>query len=161
MHCSLNSTTIIYSNHLFFGEMTFGSPWVKELLREVRIDNQGCAIIALYAMLVLPREIVGQAFATEYASINSFLSANTQHTVSNYKSDEQSVNYIYHIRNAVSHGRIEFRPNDAIVFKDEKTSKNKMYSFSTELPLKHLGELVGQLQNVHLAYISNMNKHGT
>lgn len=153
----------LHNNNLlespFFGEMTFGAPWVKELLCEVGIDNQGCAIIALYAMLVLPREIVGQAFASEYAAINSFLSANTQHTYSSYQSDMPSINYIRHIRNAVSHGRIEFRPNDAIVFKDENMRANE--SFSTELPLNQLGELISRLQNVHLAYIKDMNQRGT
>ena len=85
----------LHNNNLlespFFGKMTFGAPWVKKLLREVGIDNQGCAIIALYAMLVLPREIVGQAFASEYAVINSFLSANTQHTNSSYQLDRPSI----------------------------------------------------------------------
>jgi hypothetical protein len=153
----LNNNKLLESP--FFGEMTFGAPWVKELLREVGIDNQGCAIIALYAMLALPREIVGKAFASEYAAINSFLSANTQHTNSSYRSDRPSIDYIRHIRNAVSHGRIEFRPNDAIVFKDENMRANE--SFSTELPLNHLGELVGRLQNVHLAYIKNINQRST
>jgi hypothetical protein len=143
----------------FFGEMTFGSPWIKEQLRVIGIDNQGCAIIALYAMLVLPREITGQAYATEYDAINSFLSTHTQHTTTTYQSDSPATNYIRHIRNAVSHGRIEFRPNDVIIFKDENNRANE--SFSTELPLMYLGELVSRLQNVHLAYINNMTQRGT
>jgi len=154
----------LHNNNLlessFFGEMAFGAPWVKELLREIGIDNQGCAIIALYAMLVLPRAIVDQkAFKSEYDAINTFLCANTQHTSSSYQLDSPSINYIRHIRNAVAHGRIEFCPNDVIVFKDVDMGAKE--SFSTELPLNHLGELVGRLQNLHLAYIKNVNQRGT
>ena len=138
----------------YFGEMTFGAPWIKEVLRTIGIDNQGCAVIAPYAMLVLPREIVGQAYATEYDSINSFLRNHTQHTSTTYQSDNPVINYIRHIRNAVSHGRIEFRPGDVIIFKDIRGNE----SFSTELPLMYLGQLVSQLQSVHLAYIQNMNQ---
>jgi hypothetical protein len=138
----------------YFGKMTFGAPWIKEVLPTIGIDNQGCAVIALYAMLVLPREIVGQAYSSEYDAINSFLRNHTQHTSTTYQSDNPVIDYIRHIRNAVSHARIEFRPGDVIIFEDIRGNE----SFSTELPLMYLGQLVSLLQNVHLAYIQNMNQ---
>ena len=54
-----------------------------ELMRTIGVDNQGYAMIALYAMLVSPREIVQQAYATEYDAINTWFAAHTQNTPAN------------------------------------------------------------------------------
>lgn len=161
-YATLSLLAELHNNKLldsaFFEGMTFGAPWVKEQLRTIGVDNQGCAMIALYAMLVLPREVVQEAHATEYDAINVWLATNTQNTTTNYQSDNTTVNFIRHIRNAVSHARVAFRPNDVIIFEDENTRRHQ--SFSTELPLQHLGEFFTRLQAVHLAYIKKMNHHG-
>jgi hypothetical protein len=140
----------------YFQGMTFGAPWIKNELRKIDVDNQGCALMALYAMLVLPKEIIQQSYASDYEKINDFLKTHTQNTVTTYSTDASSVNYIRHIRNAVAHVRVEFRPNDAVVFKDVDLHSNA--KFSTELPLKFLGELIHQLQMVHIAYIRDLQK---
>lgn len=143
-------------NSQYFERMTFGAPWIKEELRKIGVDNQGSAMMALYAMLVLPREIINQIYSSEYDKIDAFLAKHTQNTITNYSSDSSSVRYLRHIRNAVSHARVEFRPSDAVIFKDEnhRTGEN----FSTELPLRYLGELLHQLQMVHISYIRDLQQ---
>jgi hypothetical protein len=138
----------------YYKGMPFGAPWIKNELQKIGIDNQGCAMMTLYAMLVIPREIVQQAYASEYDKINTFLQTHTQNTNTTYRSDSQSVNHLRHIRNAVAHARVEFRPTDVIIFNDE--NRHTKETFSTELPLKHLGKLVHELQMVHIAYIQDL-----
>lgn len=140
----------------YFEGMTFGVPWIKDQLRSICVDNQGCAMMSLYAMLVLPREIVQNAYSTEYDAINDFLRVHTKNTTTNYRCDNPTTKYLRHIRNAVAHARSTFRPNDAVVFTDENKRTNE--SFSTELPLAHLGEFVHRLESVHVAYIQTMQQ---
>lgn len=143
----------------YFEEMMFGVLWIKEQLRSIGVDNQGCAMIALYAMLVLPWEIVQNAHETEYNSINNFLHNHAQNTKTNYRTDNPTTNYLRHIRNAIAHARVSFRPNEAVVFMDENNRTNEF--FSTELPLTHLGEFVHCLQTVHIAYIQEIQQRGS
>jgi hypothetical protein len=149
------------ANHKFlesdyYNSMKFGASWVKGELRKIGVDNQGCAMMMLYAMLVLPREIVQQAYSSEYDDINTFLKTCTKNTATTYRSDASSVEYVRHIRNAVAHARVEFRPKDAIIFEDEHPGTSE--TFSTELPLPYLGELIHRLQMVHIAYIQNLQR---
>ena len=136
--------------------MTFGVPWIKDELRKIGVDNQGCAMMLLYAMLVLPREIIQQAYSSEYDKIDAFLKTHTQNTTTTYSSDASSVKYLRHIRNAIAHARVEFSPTDAVTFNDENHRTNE--TFSTELPLNYLGELLHRLQMVHIAYIRDLQK---
>jgi len=134
----------------YYDGMVFGVPQIKEDLRSIGIDNQGCVLIALYVMLVIPKEIVQQKYTSEYDSISEFLRTHTQNTSTTYRKDTPTVEYLKHIRNAVAHARVEFRPHDVVIFSDK--NKNTKELFSTELPLSHLGEFINQLQKVHIAY---------
>lgn len=140
----------------YFEGMKFGAPWIKEELAKVGVDNQGSAMMALYAMLVIPHETIQQAYESDYQKIDIWLGKSTQNTWTTYRSDAQSVGYLRHIRNAVAHARAEFRPADAVVFNDENTRTRE--TFSTELPLANFGELLHQLQKVHIAYIRDMQQ---
>lgn len=140
----------------YFEDMSFGAPWIKDELRKIGVDNQGCAMMSLYAMLVLPHEIIQKTYSAEYEKIDAFLNTYTQSTASTYNSDLPSVKYLRHIRNAVSHARVEFRPTDAVIFNDENPRTNE--TFSTELPLRYLGELLHRLQMVQIAYIRDLQK---
>lgn len=147
----------------FFSKMSFGNPEIKRALKdEIKIDNQGCAMMALYSMLVLPREIVQKSYESEYEVIRQFLEIHATNTRTTYKKDKAKICFIGHFRNAVAHAKVEFRPNDVVVFsdsrtyKDKKTNKEVTESFSTELPLLRLGEFINQLQQVHFAYVKNL-----
>ena len=138
----------------YFNNMRFGNPSIKTSLKEIGVDNQGCAMMTLYAMLVLPKELIENEHLSDYEKINHFLQIHTQRTNTTYASDSRSVNYLRHIRNAVAHAKIEFRPGEVITFSDENQRKKE--AFYTELPLAHLGQLIHELQMVHLKYIQNL-----
>lgn len=46
---------------------------IKKSLKDIKIQNQGSAIMALYAMLVVPKELIEHEFQEEYRSIDDFL----------------------------------------------------------------------------------------
>jgi len=140
----------------YYDGMTFGAPWIKDALRQIGIDNQGCALMALYVMLVLPRELIQRAYTSDYDDINRFLQGRVQNTVTTYNADSTSVDHLRHIRNAVAHARVEFRQNDVIIFSDENKRTNE--TFTTELPLASLGEFIHRLQMVHIAYIRDLQR---
>lgn len=153
----LQSNNLLSSE--YFEGMTFGMPWIKEELKSSgSIGNRGCVLIALYAMLVIPREIVESQFSAEYTEIGDFLSNHAQNTITNYRSDSSTPQYLRHIRNAVAHARVSFQSNGAVLFTDENRRSNE--SFSTELSFQNLNELVNQLQKVHLKYILKIQTRG-
>lgn len=140
----------------YFKAMSFGSPWIKEELENIGIDNQGCALIALYTMLVVPRQLLNSKYSNEYDGIQGFLQTHTQNTVTTYKKDILNIDFLRHVRNSVAHARVEFRPRDVIIFSDSNSKTGE--AFKTELPLKHLGEFLQRLQNIHLKHIEHLQK---
>lgn len=144
----------------YFNGMQFGSPWIKESLKDIKIDNQGALLIALYAILVIPRQLSQDEFKNEYSEIDDFLRRNTSETKTTYESDKTSIKFLRHIRNAVAHSRVSFSPNSFVEFSDEsdnmKTKNTEQ--FSTRLQLTRVGEFVDQLQKIHLAYIPKLQQ---
>jgi hypothetical protein len=133
----------------FFGQMKFGSPWIKDALMKIGADNQGSALMALYAMLVIPRQLIFEEYPEKVEAIQNFLRSNAQNTKTTYKSDTPKIDFLRHIRNAVSHSRVSFREKDVVIFYDQY----KDQEFSTELPLRYFGWFMNELQEIHLEYI--------
>jgi hypothetical protein len=138
----------------FFERMSFEIPWFKDKLRDIGIDNQGCLLMALYAMLVIPYEIVSKKFPAEYDAVNNFLQIHTINPTTNYRKDSPNIDFIGHLRNSIAHARFSFRPNESIIFSDRDDLRNGQ--FSAELPLEHLWGLVNKLHSVHVAYVEKM-----
>lgn len=138
--------------------MQFGSPEIKESLKSIKIDNQGNLLITLYAMLVIPKQLIEDEFKNEYSTINDFLRLNTNNTKTTYASDISSINYLRHIRNAVAHSQVSFEPNNFVEFSDKSYNKNtkKEEQFSTRLQLVKVGQFIEQLQKIHIAYIHKL-----
>lgn len=126
---------------------------VMSVIGEVGVDNQGCLLMFLYALLVIPREVIEDTFKTEYNEIDKLLYTWKMKTVSTYDR-EPPHKYIRHIRNAVAHGRVSFEPKVLVKFEDEYTDKKtkKLSKFSAEMPLSKVGEFLNLLIVVHQKY---------
>jgi len=145
-----------FINSRFFDSMPFEFPFIKEEIKKINVDNQGSALMALYAMLVVPKEILKDRYSDEYEELNTFLENVTNETYSDYPEDSQGVNFFRHIRNAVAHASVEFEPDKFVTFSDTNTRKN--YRFETKLPLVKLGEFIGRLQKIHVRYVTERTK---
>ena|ERR1019366_154464 len=113
------------------------SPDVRLGIKRVGVGNQGCLLMFLYALLVLPRGLIEEKYKPEYDEIDKTLNSWNMKTESTYVNREPPHKYILHIRNAVSHGRVSFEPEQFVKFEDEYTNekKGKCFKFSTEMPL--------------------------
>ena len=134
------------------------SPDVRHHIKHIRVGNQGCLLMFLYALLVLPRELIEDKYKTEYAEIDKTLNSWNMKTESTYGNGEPPHEYIRRIRNAVSHGRVSFEPEKFVRFedKDKKDKNGKSLKFSTEMPLskdgQNVGEFLNRLLSVHAKY---------
>lgn len=142
----------------FFKSMKFGSPWIKTEIQKLGINNQGLLLMALYSMLVIPRQLIQDQFEDEYNEIDVYLDAVTKNTHTEYASDSPTIKYLQHIRNAVAHSRVSFIPDISVKFCDQRKNynTNKTDHFSTEIPLSKFGEFLIKLQTIHLKYISKL-----
>lgn len=129
----------------YFNSMQFGQPYFKETLREKGVDNQGSAIMSLYAMLVVPYELVRKKFPDEFLSMNDFLKRKTNIVSTSYHKNALDSDLMYHLRNAVSHCRVSFE-GGSIFFTDSNKSNTK--EFSGNLSLKDLSMFMHNLQLV-------------
>ena len=145
-----------FINSSAFESMDFELPFIKHEIRSLNVDNQGSALMALYAMLVVPREIIKKRYSDEYDDLNIFLESVTYDTHSDYANDSKKVNFFRHIRNAVAHARVEFEPDKYVTFFDTDTRNNNQ--FETKLPLKNLGDFIGRLQKLHVRYVTERTK---
>ena len=145
-----------FTNSDYYDSITFADPIVKEVIRNLGVDNQGSLLMSLYAMLVIPKQFLDNLHSDEFDKIQKFLHANTANTTTTYHEDQPTINYLRHIRNAVAHARVSFRSGDVVIFQDTDT-KGKS-SFSTELSLQKVGEFIHRLQMVHVKHIQDRQR---
>lgn len=111
-----------------YKKMQFQDNFIKENLPSIGIDNRGFLIIALYTMLIIPKEFLFDKYPTEVEKLNDTIENIKSEANSSYQYDQEKINYIKHIRNAIAHLRVEF-VDKAIKFTDEN---KKWYSFNWE-----------------------------
>ena len=117
-----------------FNDMKFENESFKEILKMSGIGNPATMQMFLYALLVIPKEILTDSI---YAGISKrFYEANKyidelvekDETTSTYEDDKKLIDYIYHIRNAVAHSRCTYETRGGknyAIFYDEKNSDEK------------------------------------
>lgn len=144
----LGNNSFFRSN--YFREMHFGSPDIKMFLEKNGIDNQGSAIMCLYAMLVVPFELIRNNYPVEFSLMNAFLKTKTKNVKTNYQKKAIDSDYMYHLRNAVAHCRITFKEGESIIFIDSNHAKkeDKRRMFYGELSLLDLNMFIQNLQIV-------------
>jgi hypothetical protein len=140
----------------YFEKMNFSEPWFKTRLQKNGVGNKGFVMIALYSLLVLPKEVILNIDPTEYENIREFVKKHARNITSTYKSDIQNVDFIRHIRNAVAHANVALGPNDVIIFSDKNPrNSNSIEEFKCELPIDKLIDLLPKLQSIIFKYINS------
>jgi HEPN pEK499 p136 len=143
-----------FTNSDYYDLMAFADPIVKKQIHDLGVDNQGCLLMCLYAMIVVPKQFLENLHSNEFNKIQEFLAANMANTTTTYNSDQPTVDYLRHIRNAVAHARVSLRPSDVVIFQDINSNS----SFSTELSLQKVGEFIHRLQMVHVKHIQDRQR---
>ncbi len=140
----------------YFSKMNYNND-TRDLLKRTDIDNQGLIMLSLYALLVIPKEILKKTYVPDFEEINKKMSRYCQNTETNYKYKSQNIDYTFHLRNAVSHGRISFIGDSHIEFRDQKESnKIVVNEFKSEIKLKDVEKLIKDLETIIHQYIKNL-----
>ena len=137
-----------------FSKMDFGNPSLKAMLRQVGVDNQGCLLMVLYAMLCIPKETIFNKYKAEFDKINAEISKYAVSTHTTYGKDANGrINYVKHIRNAVAHVKVEF-VEGSVQFSDEDSRTHE--SFVTKIPLNKIGTILMELQKLTYKYVDDI-----
>lgn len=132
--------------------------------------EQGALLMFLYALLVIPKELIDiEEYKNKYAYINDWIKQSNISEAENttYKYDKPLINYVRHIRNAVSHGNVEFEEGKYVIFKDNSPDGKQSCQFKIALG-NNITEVIDKLRaviadytyNVYNSYFTN-NKEDT
>ena len=130
----------------------FQDKYVHKHFPSIGIDNQGMILFFLYSLLVLPKELIQQKFPAEFEAVNTIVDKEKSFAQSTYNSDSNGIDYVRHIRNAVSHARVSFNSSQEVEFED-KYNNNEC---TIRIPLKDFGKVLSTLQVIYVKYIEQL-----
>jgi hypothetical protein len=81
----------------YFKSMSLGSPDIKKFLEKNGVDNQGSAIMSLYAMLVVPCELIKDNYEDEFSEMNVFFGTKDKNACTTYKDKVADSDFMYHL----------------------------------------------------------------
>lgn len=144
----------------YFKRLTFANENCKIILRESGLGNPATMQMMLYALLVVPKEILPRtadsSLETYVTRINPLVcSLIEEDTCSTYDNEEkiEKIDYIRHIRNAVAHSMCNYfseNQKNYVVFTDNMKSKQcsiKMECYKVGLVLMELEKLIMEYYN--------------
>ncbi|MDO7479912.1 HEPN family nuclease [Acinetobacter baumannii] len=144
-----------------YKQLNFIDKFTQNSIAELGLINQGFIPVAFYIMLVIPRETIFNLYKEKYEEINLYIAEKLSPEVeTTYSNDTKRIDFLRHIRNAVSHMNFEMTTEvDYVVFKDENPRKNE--KFRCKFSNLDLGKIMQKLREVHFHYIENIKKRYT
>ncbi|MBM6673383.1 HEPN family nuclease [Marseilla massiliensis] len=157
---TLSKESEIFIDSDFFKRIDFPFPKIKEMYEkgQIKVGNQGMLLACLYSLLVLPKELILDAYKDDYKAVNAWIDDNKEETdtypAGRYPSD---LKHIYHLRNSISHGNVEFddtnQENVICIFKD---NDNSGHNYSLKLSTANVGILASELLKAQEKYMDNL-----
>lgn len=141
-----------------FERMPFKNEFVKERLRAGEAST-ALILPCLYASLVLPKEsLKDEKYKSKFSKIDEWLDTVVSKKSSSY-TYKGGIQFTRHIRNAVSHNRVEMIMGDGnnvvgLRFRDEYEGQE----FMAEILVECLGCLVHKLQDIMLIRINEIKE---
>jgi len=144
---------IDFLNSDYYKNAVFQDKFVKENLPGIGIDNQGTLLMFLYTMLVVPKQLLENEFPNEFSELNNVVEKVKSKAESNYKKDNEKIDYIRHIRNSVAHARVDFDPKKIVIFTD-KNNNGEICVIT--IPLISIEIFLTALQQVFMKYVEKL-----
>ncbi|WP_198335617.1 HEPN family nuclease [Psychrobacter celer] len=143
----------------YYKNSDFDDKFLQKTLPNIGIDNQGTLLIALYTMLVIPKELIEEKYTNDFKNLNDFIQSITLNAESTYKRDKDeqgnpNINYVRHIRNSVSHAKVEFTPTNEVVFKDDYNNQTCTITIS----LEKIGTLLTEIRKIFFKHVESMKQ---
>jgi len=120
---------------------------LKIMVTKVGIYDLGWIMINLYVLLVLPKQIFFDNYKDQISKLNQEIYQKMLNYTTTYSGEENKgkVNYINHIRNAVSHSRVSIKNNGEkgiLIFSDCWENSNCSLECDETLVIEILEELL-------------------
>ena len=128
-----------------------------EWIEKVGMGNPSTLLMVFYSMIVMPKDIFTANIKNDISIINKKFAQKAQSgTKSDYKNEStyNDIDYFRHIRNAVSHGRVEGIGKDRVTF----TDKNDKHTCTMIFCWDDLGSLCNELLELPKAYFDMIRK---
>lgn len=152
-----NAKTDLLSSN-FFKNLDFIAPKVKDVFSSqiIQVDNQGMLLICLYSLVVLPKELLDDKIYP-IDDIDKWINDNGTIIENSYHDNE----HLRHIRNAISHGRIEIiKENDKTLCKfNDQCGSSRKYCLKMDME-KVLGLLFELIKSLE-PFFNDMAKKGS
>ncbi len=143
----------------YFKRLTFANDNCKIILKQSGLGNPATMQMMLYALLIVPREILSR---TTYSSLKTYVEKRSlficsliEEACSTYDNEDsiEKINYFRHIRNAVAHSKCNYlseNQKNYVVFTDDMSSKRcsiKMECYKVGIVLMELQKLIMEYYN--------------
>ena len=152
-YVSICFITELYNNNFlesqFFNDMKFDNESIKDCIKAINIDSDGMFLIFLYSLLLIPKEKIYDVYKDEYDALDKKIDGLKIPLDSTYPASHKK--YIRHIRNAIAHGKVEFK-EDSIFFNDDYRGNQ----FCVEIPRCKIGDILTDLQKILLNYVTDL-----
>lgn len=118
--------------------------------------ERGVLLIFLYALLVIPKELIkNNKYKEKYKDVNLWIKQNnmSENEKSDYEEDKEGIDYVRHMRNSVSHGKVKYdESNKFILFFDEDDHGHSCH-FSVSMG-KNISMVISKLREIITSYIN-------
>lgn len=150
-----------FLNSEYFEKMHFDNESYKGILKQSGIGNPAVMHFALYAYLVIPKEILKREgfYLSDglYKGLNDYIATIVEKESYSTYPNENSLNtipYCEHIRNAIAHSKSSFEVENGVSyvkFIDERYRDN----CRCEIKLKtmNVGEIIARLSDILTVYL--------
>lgn len=115
--------------------MSFEDKTVEYIMKKSGLGNPGYYLLALYGILVLPKE-ADKSYTQHIKKIDKQIDQMNLTIDDGYNKKGQ---HCRHIKNSISHGHSEFLDPDMVFFDEDKETGEK---YRLEIPREKMGELL-------------------
>lgn len=148
-----------FLNKDYFKNLQFENSDIKKILEQSGIGNPAALQMMLYALLVIPKEIwsndVHENVKVELNKINLNISELIEKdTFSSYEGDRTNIDYLRHIRNAVSHAKCSYTKKNGkyLVTFEDKNMRNMNEKCSITMECAKAGEILMDMQRLIMKF---------
>ena len=149
---ALKQNNFLKSNY-YNSEFNLSSD-IRKIFNQVDIDNQGCLLMILYTILLMPKEIFFQNFKTDFISLADFMDNEQSIKITSTNNKKiRKEDYIRHLRNSIAHSSVSFIPNESVTFSDSHKGKSVV---TIEIPLNKIPDILSILFEILKKFMLKM-----
>ena len=150
----LANNDYLSSDH--FNKIKFTNKQYKEIIKQSGLGNPATLQMFLYALLVVPYSYKeNKHFDINFSELNPFINNITIDSYSNYEKDKDGIDYIRHLRNAVSHSKCNYYVDCNNICMVEFYDSDNTHKCYFKMKTSDVGLLLEKIQKIIIKYLDN------